>query len=151
MERTITPLLERRAFWLASWFEARTFWAFHYTFRWHTNLTYRLACGDWATVMRHSGPWVVRDHCNMVRGAVPPERLLEWTVEDGWEPLCEFLGKEVPEEPFPHANATGTQFDTNADKFSDAAMLRAIRNLVVTVVVTGGTIGWLWTRLRRHS
>ena len=24
----------------------------------------------------------------MVRGLVPPDNLLEWTVEDGWEPLC---------------------------------------------------------------
>ena len=31
-------------------------------------------------------------------------RLLEWTVLDGWEPLCEFLGKEVPDESFPHVN-----------------------------------------------
>jgi hypothetical protein len=41
----------------------------------------------------------------MVRGLVPEERRLEWTVEDGWEPLCEFLGKPVPDEPFPHANS----------------------------------------------
>lgn len=41
----------------------------------------------------------------MIRGLVPKERLLEWCVEDGWEPLCEFLGKPVPDEPFPHVNA----------------------------------------------
>lgn len=42
----------------------------------------------------------------MVRGLVLEERRLEWTVEDGWEPLCECLGKPVPEgEPFPHTNA----------------------------------------------
>lgn len=41
----------------------------------------------------------------MIRGLVGRERLLEWTVEDGWEPLCEFLGKPVPNEPFPHVNA----------------------------------------------
>lgn len=45
------------------------------------------------------------EHCNMVRGLVPKERLLEWSVEDGWAPLCKFLGKPVPDEPFPHANA----------------------------------------------
>lgn len=41
----------------------------------------------------------------MIRGLVPKERLLEWNVKDGWEPLCEFLGKPVPDEPFPHVNA----------------------------------------------
>lgn len=40
----------------------------------------------------------------MIRGLVPKERLLEWSVEDGWAPLCNFLGKPIPEEPFPHAN-----------------------------------------------
>lgn len=40
----------------------------------------------------------------MIRRLVPEERLLEWNVEDGWKPLCEFLGKEVPETPFPRTN-----------------------------------------------
>jgi hypothetical protein len=29
---------------------------------------------------------------------------LEFKLKDGWKPLCEFLGKEVPNEPFPHVN-----------------------------------------------
>jgi hypothetical protein len=33
-----------------------------------------------------------------------PDRLLQFTVTDGWEPLCEFLGLSVPDEPFPHVN-----------------------------------------------
>lgn len=41
----------------------------------------------------------------MVRGLVPKERLLEWSITDGWEPLCNFLGKPVPLTHFPHANA----------------------------------------------
>jgi hypothetical protein len=35
-----------------------------------------------------NGKWIYRDHCNMIRGLVPKDRLLEWSVEDGWEPLC---------------------------------------------------------------
>lgn len=30
--------------------------------------------------------------------------LLEWEPKDGWEPLCAFLGKSIPEVPFPYAN-----------------------------------------------
>jgi len=44
-------------------------------------------------------------HNEHVRGIVPKEKLLEFTPKDGWKPLCEFLGKEVPDEPFPHVNA----------------------------------------------
>lgn len=40
-----------------------------------------------------------------VRETVPPEKLLEFDVRQGWGPLCDFLGcDEVPEEPFPHIN-----------------------------------------------
>jgi hypothetical protein len=41
-----------------------------------------------------------------VRRGVPPERLLEWRPEEGWEPICAALGVPVPDEPFPHLNTT---------------------------------------------
>ncbi len=41
-----------------------------------------------------------------VRAAVPSEKLLEWAPKDGWEPLCEFLGAPIPDEPVPHINDT---------------------------------------------
>ena len=34
---------------------------------------------------------------------MPKGRLLEWRVEDGWDPLCEFLGVERP-VVFPRVN-----------------------------------------------
>jgi hypothetical protein len=37
---------------------------------------------------------------------VPAERLLVWHPNDGWEPLCEFLDVEVPDEPVPNVNDT---------------------------------------------
>ncbi|HEX5224455.1 MAG TPA: sulfotransferase [Solirubrobacteraceae bacterium] len=45
-------------------------------------------------------------HNAAVRAGVPAERLLEWTVADGWEPICARLGVEVPDEPFPLTNTT---------------------------------------------
>jgi hypothetical protein len=39
-----------------------------------------------------------------VTAAVDPGRLLVWSVEEGWEPLCRFLGVEVPRAPFPRLN-----------------------------------------------
>ncbi|KAF2167196.1 hypothetical protein M409DRAFT_66227 [Zasmidium cellare ATCC 36951] len=33
-----------------------------------------------------------------------PERLLEFQLDQGWEPLCAFLGKPVPDVPFPKVN-----------------------------------------------
>ena len=43
-------------------------------------------------------------HNATVRAGIAPERLLEFDVVQGWEPLCAFLGVEVPEEPFPNVN-----------------------------------------------
>ncbi|KAI0099722.1 hypothetical protein GGR51DRAFT_534906 [Nemania sp. FL0031] len=39
-----------------------------------------------------------------IRALVPPERRLEYKLGSGWEPLCTFLGKKVPDVPFPWAN-----------------------------------------------
>ena len=50
---------------------------------------------------------VFKRHNEEVKKHVPPERLLVYEVNEGWEPLCEFLGVEIPEEkPFPHLNDT---------------------------------------------
>jgi hypothetical protein len=43
-------------------------------------------------------------HNEAVRLRVPPERLLVFDVREGWAPLCDFLGVEAPEEPFPRLN-----------------------------------------------
>jgi Sulfotransferase domain len=32
------------------------------------------------------------------------ERLLVFNVKQGWQPLCDFLGVPVPDEPFPNTN-----------------------------------------------
>jgi len=43
-------------------------------------------------------------HNREVEDNVPPERLLVWSVEEGWGRLCEFLEVPVPQPPFPHVN-----------------------------------------------
>jgi hypothetical protein len=45
-------------------------------------------------------------HNDAVRAAVPADRLLEWSLGDGWEPICERLGLPLPAEPFPVTNTT---------------------------------------------
>src|ERR1700730_15372260 len=43
-------------------------------------------------------------HNEEVKRDVPPDRLLVWSVSEGWEPLCDFLELPVPDVPFPHVN-----------------------------------------------
>lgn len=49
----------------------------------------------------------VFERCNEeVKRRVPDGRLLVYEVREGWGPLCEFLGVEVPKKPFPNLNDT---------------------------------------------
>ncbi len=45
-------------------------------------------------------------HNAAVRQAIPSARLLEWEPGDGWDPICDRLGVDVPNEPFPVTNTT---------------------------------------------
>lgn len=47
---------------------------------------------------------VFQAHAETVVRRVPAERLLVYRVEEGWEPLCAFLGVDVPDVPFPWVN-----------------------------------------------
>jgi len=47
---------------------------------------------------------VYRDHIRDVKRLVPPDRLLQYRVADGWRPLCDFLEVPEPDEPFPRRN-----------------------------------------------
>lgn len=40
----------------------------------------------------------------MIINVVPKQQLLIMKLEDGWEPLCKFLGKPIPDIPFPQVN-----------------------------------------------
>ncbi len=43
-------------------------------------------------------------HSKIVNETIPARQLLVYAVKEGWEPLCTFLGKPIPDEPFPHTN-----------------------------------------------
>ncbi len=49
---------------------------------------------------------VFERHNEEVKRRVPPEKLLVYEVKEGWVPLCEFLGVEAPDKPFPRLNDT---------------------------------------------
>ncbi|MEM9631903.1 MAG: sulfotransferase family protein [Pseudomonadota bacterium] len=44
-----------------------------------------------------------------VQAAFDPNRLLTYELGSGWKPLCDFLGCEIPDDPYPRSN--------NADDF----------------------------------
>jgi hypothetical protein len=49
---------------------------------------------------------VFERHNAEVKASVPADRLLVMDVAEGWAPLCRFLGKPVPDTPFPRTNSS---------------------------------------------
>ena len=45
--------------------------------------------------------------CNLQKA--PKDKLLVFNVEQGWEPLCKFLEKDLPDKPFPWKNKNGSE------------------------------------------
>jgi hypothetical protein len=69
---------------------------------------------------------VFERHNAEIRQRVPGVRLLVYNVKAGWGPLCEFLGVEVPDEPFPRTNDTAEM----------RRRLRAVKVISITAPVT---------------
>lgn len=85
------------------------------------------------------GKRAFEEHNRMVRDLVPIEKLLVFEAKQGWEPLCEFLGKEVPEGEYPNLNDVAS-FRSNfiGNTYLKAKTIRKIGLLVLPVVVAGG-------------
>ena len=85
-----------------------------------------------------------RKHYADIRATVPKERMLEYQLGSGWEPLCKFLGKEVPSVPFPHRNEAAT-----LENAFSAVIAKAFKNSlfnIAAVVGVGTAIGTLAVR-----
>lgn len=73
-------------------------------------------------------------HCERVRTAVPADRLLEFHPVMEWEPLCKFLGVEVPEVAFPHLNSGPDAMKLEVELYWDrwgAVGRRYVRGLII--------------------
>ena len=78
----------------------------------------------------------------MVRGLMvgQEDRFLEWKVQDGWEPLCRFLGKEVPAESFPKLN-DASAFEKASNKVLASHALTGLMNMgICAAILTGSMI-----------
>ena len=91
---------------------------------------------------------VYEDHYALVRKVTPKERLLEYKFGQGWEPLCEFLGKEVPDVPFPRVNDSNALWELLV-----VIAWRGMRNIAIRFLQLGGPLllallagWWYWYR-----
>ena len=51
--------------------------------------------------------------------ALPADRLLVHRASDGWGPLCTFLERDIPDEPYPRSNSRQEFFDLMAQNTGD--------------------------------
>jgi hypothetical protein len=75
---------------------------------------------------KHHAIEVFERHNAEVQRRVPQDRLLVYDVKSGWGPLCEFLGVQEPEEPFPRTN----------DAAEMQRRLRGVKAISIAVPVT---------------
>ncbi|KAH9818166.1 efflux pump antibiotic resistance protein [Teratosphaeria destructans] len=115
-------------------------------------LAYKLVRGPWRSdpddleSLRRNIRAVYRDHYAFVRRITPKERLLEFDLKDGWEPLCRFLGKEVPDVPFSRLNDAKMM----KERWTVALQFKMIDMLLrwATIAAPAGLAVWAWFWLR---
>jgi hypothetical protein len=119
--------------WVRNFFNARLYWR---------NCFYaETVFGFYNGNMPATAKWRAREHVASVRGSVEPSRLLEWSVEDGWQPLCEFLHVPVPSKPFPNGNRPA-DFHSKANRSNQRAVLKGNVNLGLFCLVLLLFLGW---------
>lgn len=83
-----------------------------------------------------------KEHGEVVRRVVPGERLLVFEVEEGWGPLCGFLGVERPVGAFPHVN-DAEAYVRSFRRARDWVVLRVVgRALMVLVPLLAVVYAW---------
>ncbi|RSL57624.1 hypothetical protein CEP54_008229 [Fusarium duplospermum] len=135
---TLANVKHNWALWILSFLSRQGFWVWHVYLDFMWSGIFRGLDNDIETGVARNGKWVYKEHCNMIRGLVPKERLLEWTVEDGWEPLCEFLGKPVPKEPFPNTNSAAG-WHNHEDELTKMYLMEALQTVVALSAIMVGT------------
>jgi hypothetical protein len=121
--------------WGLGWFDARLFWWYRCVAIWGFKL--HLGHGDFERYGYQRGVKHYEDVVERLRG--DGRGYLDWCVKDGWGPLCEYLGKEVPrgddggEEEFPWENRRGEEFKRKADRAILMLVLRAVGKMVVVL------------------
>lgn len=75
------------------------------------------------------------DWIEQVKAVVPSDKLLVFNVKQGWAPLCQFLDKPVPDEPFPRTNDT--------EQFKQVMKKQRLAATVIKLVLTSVTMAGL--------
>ncbi len=95
---------------------------------------------DWMGVsseedMRMKAKEKYKEQYELLRRNVSKERLLKYQFGSGWGPLCDFLGKDIPDVEFPRVNETASMHE----KIS-IMLRRGLTNLLTRIVLWVGPL-----------
>ncbi|MEO6148191.1 MAG: sulfotransferase family protein [Sulfuriferula sp.] len=76
-------------------------------------------------------------HIADVTAAVPPDRLLIFSADQGWKPLCEFLALPVPQSEFPNVNDRAAIKKTIRDMTKGAYVILGLGSVALAGLVYG--------------
>lgn len=98
---------------------------------------------NWVHVYGEKEPVTAKSwngNAEYLKKVVPKERLLFYSVKEGWEPLCKILGKEIPDVPFPKIN------DGEAiDRLSKQMVLEGLKRWAMGLgIVAFAAVAYLW-------
>jgi Sulfotransferase domain len=75
-----------------------------------------------------------KQHIEIVKATVPANKLLIFSVDHGWEPLCKFLGVDIPSTAFPNVNDKAEIKKTIADFTKGAYIILGIGILLALII-----------------
>ena len=78
-----------------------------------------------------------REHNERVQAMIPRKKLLVFNVKEGWKPLCDFLGCEIPDQEFPWQNSGLTDSLERLAKMRQELMFKVIAILAFLFVLLG--------------
>lgn len=133
----------RTVYWRATDFEHK----FISKFSWAASMYYPMLNKFFDTFFRgdfpNQGKDVYLNHLQEVRALVPSERLLEFNISEGWEPLCKFLGHDIPRAPFPQSNEI-SDFISRSRRRNRRQMMNIMLYILVVVAKAMGTASILY-------
>ncbi|MCJ1385417.1 hypothetical protein MMC17_008540 [Xylographa soralifera] len=103
----------------------------HFFLRRFNPMAYAMMTGMYGTDLKDAESVKTRylEFHEEVRRLVPEHRRLEYHLGDGWEPLCKFLGKDVPKNEFPFINES-KEYGERVKLIEKRAIGRVMRDVI---------------------
>ena len=101
--------------------------------------------------LRQNAKTIYKEHYEHVRRICPKERLLEFDLKQGWGPLCAFLGKDIPDVPFPRLNDRSS-LAARSKEFQKRSLPTVARKLGLIMLSMGVAVfAAVWAARRQWS